>query len=316
MRHLKTTGVLVPISQSLANTHLYESYYRENNAWSSQLYVTQDFISVLETDSEKCDNFLRPVWWIAGIQIEARHYWILLSSFECDRLLPTFRQSKNATLLMYRSRISKLHDNLLHERRLQVTGMINPLAIDLRHEVEIGVFGGSMFFKTNVEQNVFCNFIGSIPRPRSFELEQAFRNGIIKPNGFVPTPNRKLSPLISQCVGECKFNKNPAGMVIDLIIAHRQIMRKESHVASIVDGGIMMEIDNPDAVVADIKMEIGDVKVEPVDQQAPDEADEFMDVDQNGNLPRNLRGKPKRKNNNDPMAQTTLRRSKRFRSLV
>lgn len=256
LRKLKMNKAIVPIPRSLAKTHLYQTYINENDAWSTNLHVTKDFIQVLSDRSRSYDDFLRPVWWIAGVQIdEFPTQWLLLSSFECDRLYPTFQKSKNATLLMYRPRTSKTHDNLLHDCRLQVTAMENPLAIDLRSEVEIGVYAGSMFFQTEAEQQAFCGFLGLVPQPRTPALEFAFQVGIIEPNGFVLTKNRKWSNTVADCVGDCHFVRNPCGLVSGLIGAHQQLMRRESHVASIVDRGVKLVIEviqeDPDVIMID-----------------------------------------------------------------
>lgn len=246
---------LVHISSGLKNTSLFESYENEIKAWSPNLFVTKDFQNVLDTkmdtESKSCDDFLRPVWWIAGVQIDFMPtQLVILSSFECEHLMPIFRKSKIATLFMYRARISRFHDNFLHNDRLKVSGMIRPLSMNLETEIEIGVFAGSAYFKTEAEQQAFCGFLGLIPRPRTNELELAFEQGIIKPNGFVPAADRNLE-LFKNHVGNCKFNQNPAGLAIKLIVAHRQFMRKESHVASIVDRGIKLPVESVQVDVMD-----------------------------------------------------------------
>lgn len=238
---LVNAKVIIPISKSLDNTKFYEPFKNECDAWSNNLYVSKDFKRVLDIKSN-CDEFLRPVWWVGGIRVATGFCWIILSSFECNELISTFEKSPYATLFMYRSRTNKTQNNLIHESRLQITGMLNPMAIDLKLEVEIGIFGGSMFFKSDAEQNMFCDFIGSIPRPRTSELERAFTNGLIQPNGFVPIEKRKTHP-VSLYVGGCRFNANPNSLVISLIIAHHHLMRKESHVASIVGRGIKCQIE-------------------------------------------------------------------------
>lgn len=255
---LQKDKAIVPISRSLAKTHLYRTYINEIDAWSPNLHVTRDFIRVLDDKSRSYDDFLRPVWWIAGVQIEldaieSETHWVLLSSFECDHLIPTFEKSKKATLIMYRPRTSKKQNNLLHERRLQVTAMENPLAIDLRSEVEIGVYAGSMYFKTEAEQQAFCGFLGLVPQPRTPALGFAFQNNMIEPNGFVLPENRKYSNALEECVGDCHFKQNPCGLVCGLIGAHQQLMRRESHVVSIVDRGVKLVIEviqeDPDVIM-------------------------------------------------------------------
>lgn len=236
---LKLSRVLLPLSSSLIHTKLFKPYAREPCPWSKNLYATRDFVNVLDNDSLACDEFLRPVWWIACLPdiVKTNNIWILLSSFECDRLITTFRRSKKSALFMYRPRLSKFHDNLLRMPGLRVTAIPNPVEIDLKLEVEVGVFAGSMYFKNEIEQQTFCTFLGLIPRPRINVLEIAFDTGVIKPNGFVQKEKRNNTKLISELVGECRFVKNPADLVIKLILAHHHFVREDSHVASIVDRG-------------------------------------------------------------------------------
>ncbi|KAJ6643823.1 hypothetical protein Bhyg_08788, partial [Pseudolycoriella hygida] len=238
------SGDIISLSSSLLNTQLFRSYIRETSAWSHNLFVTKDFVRVLDTTSKSCDDFLRPVRWIGGLQLNGKRFWILLSSFEVNHLIDTFRNSKIATLFMYRQRTRKFHDNLLHNRRLKITAAKTPLEMDLNVEVEIGVYGGSMYFQSEAEQDAFCSFLGLIPRPRTDELSIAFTDGIIKPNGFVVKEYRNYSESVSRWVGDCRFVKNPVDLVINLTAAHNEYLRKESHVASIVINGIKMTIQN------------------------------------------------------------------------
>lgn len=167
-----------------------------------------------------------------------------MSSFECDRLLKIFRKSINATLHTYRPRLSKLHSNLIRDTDLMVTGLDEPGEIDVVDEVQIAMYAGSMYFESEDEQNAYCGFLGLIPRPRTQQQEQAFESGIIKAKGYVPIERRKFSEAVSDCVGRCKFHDNPVDLVIKLIEAHHQTMLKESHVASILERGIKLKIDN------------------------------------------------------------------------
>lgn len=237
---LKSSRALQPLSSSLTHTKLFKAYSKEPAPWSKNLCATRDFVTVLENNLLTCDDFLRPVWWIACLPDldKTNPIWILLSSYECDRLITTFRRSKKSALFMYRPRLSKFHNNLLRIPGLHVTAIPHSMNIDfLCVEVEVGVFAGSMYFKDETEEKKFCSFLGLIPRPRNAILEIAFDTGIIRSNGFVPKEKRNNSKFIAELVGGCRFVKNPADLVIKLIIAHHHFMREESHVASIVDRG-------------------------------------------------------------------------------
>lgn len=140
---MKAKGVLLPILESLKNTQMFEFCKSNDDAWSNHLLVTEDFTKVIEDQSLACNDFLRPVCWVASIKHPGeKDTLILLSSFECNQLIPVFRKSQNATLYMYRPRLSSLHSNLIRETGLQVTGMSHTNAISTEDEVQIGVYSG------------------------------------------------------------------------------------------------------------------------------------------------------------------------------
>lgn len=240
--NMKMDGVLQSIPNSLSHTQLFQLAKNDPDAWASHLLVTKDFKEVIKSSTPTCDDFLRPIWWIAQLKNRnGKNVLILLSSYECERLLPIFRKSVQATLFPYRPRLSKFHNNLLHIPELQVTGMAEKDTIELQDEVQIGLYSGMMYFGSKAEENAYCKFLGLIPRPRLPELELAFENLIIQPKGFVPFENRQLSQEIRQCVGESKFKNNPVGLAIKLIEAHHQSLAKFSHAAFILIRGIKPE---------------------------------------------------------------------------
>lgn len=241
---LKAKGLLISIGKSLSHTRLFQICKNIEDAWADHLFVTKDFQTVVDlqvTDTESSqayDRFLRPVWWIVRIEDmkkSGKHILVLLSSYECDRLMPSLRQSIKSTLYMYRPRLSKFHSNLLRNIKLQVSGMPKSNVIELNDEVQIAMYSGSMNFADGIEQTAYCGFLGVIPRPRTSHLESAFENGIIRPNGFVIPENRQYSKEMSNCVGQCKFKENPVDLAIKLIEAYHQALLKDSHVASILE---------------------------------------------------------------------------------
>lgn len=237
------TRTLLPFAEGLLNTKLFEKYKREPN-WAEHLFVTKDFVRVLANSTDLCDQFLRPVWWIARIDAQNDcHILVLLSSFECDRLLATFHKSEKSILFPFRPTLSKLHSDLLDHQDLRVTAESNTVDLDANDVAKIKMYSGSMYFKNDVEQNAYCNFLGLIPRPRTPEQDKAFEEGIIKPNGFVPVENRQHLTAVNECVDQCRFNQNPVNLAIQLIEAHHEFMRNESHASSILQRGSKFPIN-------------------------------------------------------------------------
>lgn len=238
---MKNKYTLLSIGASLSHTELSDYCKNIENAWDNHLFVTKDYQTVIGTLSKACDEFLRPVWWIAHIKnASGRNISVLLSSYECDRLLPSFRKSFKSALVMYRPRISKLHSNLIHNKKLQITSITPRMTIDIQDEVQFGVYSGAMYFVDDAEQNAYCGFLGLIPLPRMDDFEE----GVIDSKGFVPPRRRKYSELISKYVGRCKFVENPVDLVIKIIEAHHQVLLKESHVFSICQLGKKAAIQN------------------------------------------------------------------------
>lgn len=252
IKQMTDHDLLLTIPKSLQNTQLSMLCLNDQDAWADHLFVSKDFNTVIEGSSTACDEFLRSVWWIAKVNdrnVDRKYVLIILSSHECDRLMSTFRSSTNSTLFTYRPRLNKLHNSLIHDTRLQVTGRAIPDELCVDDKVQIDVFAGSMYFDSDIEQNAFCGFLGLIPKhSRTQEEKEALENGILhgisKSKGFVPKPQRHLTNSISEYVGDCKFNDNPVDLVIKLIEVRHQSLHKESHVASILERGRKMNIDN------------------------------------------------------------------------
>lgn len=248
IKAMKTDDALMSIANSLSHTQLFQLAKEDPDAWPNHLLVTKDFKIVIVSATPTCDQFLRPVWWIAQIQnpnIGGNDIAILLSSFECNRLKPAFQKSKMATLFMYRARTSKFHSNLTDIPALQLNGLTTNIThLDIHDEIQIGVYAGGIYFKTKAESEAYCTFLGLIPRPRTQELEQAFEAEIIQPKGFVPPENRQHSNAISKYVGQCRFQNNPVDLAIKLIEAHHQsTIPNDAHVSSILVRGIKPDME-------------------------------------------------------------------------
>lgn len=242
IKTMKTDGALMSMANSLSHTQLFRFVGIDANAWADHLLVTKDFKIVIVSATPTCDQFLRPVWWIAQIRnpnIGGKNVAILLSSYECHRLKPAFQKSKMATLFMYRARSSKFHSNLIEIPALQLSGLAENIThLDIHDEIQIGVYAGMLYFKTEAESEAYCKFLGLIPRPRIQELELAFEAQIIQPKGFVLPENRQHSRAIYDCVGQSQFQNNPVDLVMKLIEAYHQSIPKDVHASSILIRGI------------------------------------------------------------------------------
>lgn len=168
MDNLKGTETIMSLAKGLAHTQFMHDFDVHSEPWENHIFITKDCVQVLSDLNCACDQYLRPIWWIAMItdpnKFDKSHpnsyILVLLSSYECNRLKSTFKESQNAVLFMFSSRSSKLHDNLLHQKKLQVTGITNIPRLSVRDEVQIGMYAGTMFFNNETEQNEYCRFLG------------------------------------------------------------------------------------------------------------------------------------------------------------
>lgn len=187
------------------------------NPENLNLFTTEDFASVIASEKDqnnviRVDEFLRPVCLIGGLNVNEKCLWILLSSIECNHLLPTFRKSKHSKLLTYRPRTSEFQWDLLNVNKrnlLQVTEMDQPLEIDLKTKVAIEIFAGSICFENEAEQEIFCEFVGFIPEPRSV-------------NRYI-VPRKRFENAKEQCRGKCSFDTN--SLVTKLIVLKLKLKR-------------------------------------------------------------------------------------------
>lgn len=234
-RSMVNSKGLMSLDASFTDKPMYKAHKNET-PWSENLFVTNDFVRVVE--DQYSEEFLRPIWWIAHVTHRTGDdVFILLSSFEVDKLLPFFRKSTRSALLSYRPRLSQGHSNLLHDLQLQVSGMDanSDNKIGLDDEVQIAMYAGAMYFTSEAEQNAYCGFLGLIPQPRPVDLEIAYDEGYISPNGYVLPENRRHSSAIARCVKKCKFIQNPVELAIKIIESHHVFIRKESHAAAILE---------------------------------------------------------------------------------
>lgn len=238
------SNALYSFGASLLQTKLFQPYKQNVDAWANHLFVTRDFVRVLADESLKsCDDFLRPVWWIASIQSSDNYYnkniLLLLSTYECEHLLPFFRKSTKSSLFMYRARLSTYDRTLLNDSNLRITGMNSTQStdIDLDDVVQIGMYACSMYFDSEAEQNAYCAFMALVPYPRTPEQNKEHANGVITSKGYVPLEYRNRPELISSCINKSKFQSNPIQMAIELIEARYQTTLEDSHVAWILKQG-------------------------------------------------------------------------------
>lgn len=205
------------------------------NAGSEHIFVTKDFLSVAElAPHDGDDDFLRPVWWIAQI-VEPNNadVLVLLSPFECNALLPTFRSSTKSVLHMFCSKLSLAQSHLLNDKELQLPANSSNKNIDASKTVQISMFAGSMYFNHQHEEKSYCDFMGFIPRQQSAERQQEFEEGVVTCNGDVPVVRHHFS----KTAKASRFTENPDKIAIGIIERRYGYLSAKSHVSSLLVEG-------------------------------------------------------------------------------
>lgn len=250
---LKKTKKIETLPHALKNAEIFSIVEPELSAWDERIFVTKDFMSVIDLGADdKDDKYLRPVWWIVHVSADAddKEEWlnvhkitdayVVISPFECKSLLPVFRECKMSSLHMFCAKLSKQQEKLINNKALILPQNSNMPDIPIEILVQISMFAGSMYFDNENEQNEYCNFMGFIPEPRTPEQERIFDRLKLK-TSFIPIRDREDFPAISS-----RFKENPEKIAIGLIERRFGNSRKRSHVESIIFEAKKSKLDNED----------------------------------------------------------------------
>ena len=196
----------------------------------SQLLVTSDFLRVIKSEAkiDKLDDFLRPLRWLLHVGYES--CWIGVSAFEASRLLPSLNHGLSLHLWVPRiwpDQSRTLIDSAAHTQPYCKVDLGEGL------QAQIAVLSGSLYFKSDDEQQEYANFLGLCLRPRTEVQEQAARRGKIASDGFVPASYR--SEVAPDLVGRCRFDDSPISLVHHIWSAtRREALAVHSHAGSVV----------------------------------------------------------------------------------
>ncbi|KAF3221818.1 hypothetical protein TWF679_007032 [Orbilia oligospora] len=134
----------------------------EANAWPSNLLVTKDFAETVDRNAdEDMDNYLRPVRWL--FSLAGRPEIILVSPWEANTLIKTFRESSVSRLHCYAPRVSR---NMQTFERLDVSIVSNipkqpnEEYISSRTRLSLNIFAGQLYFESMGDYQEVCEFLG------------------------------------------------------------------------------------------------------------------------------------------------------------
>ncbi|UJR17554.1 hypothetical protein I4U23_004450 [Adineta vaga] len=245
----KLTSVFHPIADAFLGT----TFYREcqPRCWSQNLWVSDEFIRVIQTQGEPLDPFLRPSRWIL---IYRNEHIIFVSPFEANwlmgRLYDLYRQQPlgevlTTTLRLILPRTKRDQSILVDTSTLTIppSNISNLGALSFPIPIEwlvtMFIFNGTLYFKTTDEQKAYCQYLGICPKPRTEIEEDAFEKGWITFDGFV----EKSEYGILLQLQSCNFRTNPLAFIRKLVEnrnnTHPPLI---SHVGSILINNVKLPV--------------------------------------------------------------------------
>ncbi|KAL9653598.1 hypothetical protein ABK040_000515 [Willaertia magna] len=221
------SSVFLPLKESFANTSHYNSL--KSIKWNSNLYVTRDFITVIEESYNNMDNYLRPPTWM----LCSPEYLVFISPYEANGIVSFCKKdygSSKVKLHMFSPRLRPNQRMFYDEACVTIPSVSNntPHILDNLF-AELTLFSGSLYFNSIEEQQEYCNLLGICPKPRTKQEELIFENGGIDTSGFVLPKHR--SAISKTLAKNCIFQQNSMDVARKLIeIRERNSTFTGSHV--------------------------------------------------------------------------------------
>ena len=203
--------------------------------WPPHLLVTADFArTVQSTPNSLQDDFLRPVHWIARLQNAGAAQFVILSPFEANELLPSFRASKAATLHVYspRTSISMRSFEDLVFCAFPVRPQPQPSDDLIR---QLNLFAGQLYWRSYDEYLSVCRFLGLSFCPRRDGIDVA-RDGFVNPASCTTRG--------SEMAEKRSFSSSPVAFLRALMVMRRKGQSFAlSHVGRLLQGQPLSAVD-------------------------------------------------------------------------
>lgn len=232
--HQRSTHI-VPAFSVLGGTSINEHW--QQNAFSRGLLATSDFCKVVERGQLKndmTDDFLRPVNWIVSSSVD-RNIFVIMSSFEVNRLLPQIRDSPHVFLHMYSPQVTRSTPSyelldFCPIPRLPYLWRPNIPLID-----QLNIFAGQLYFRDYETYERVCGFLGlhlneTLPEKRV----------VIHGDGFVDKRDRQVLGMKY----ESPFLKSPVTLLRALVGFRRKGQSyMATHMGYVLHGRLLAKED-------------------------------------------------------------------------
>ncbi|RYP03732.1 hypothetical protein DL765_010402 [Monosporascus sp. GIB2] len=149
----------VHVLRSLARTSLGRKYKVNQEASSSQLFVSTEFEKTVKLVIESAnDNFMRPVNWI--LYSPTPEAAVIITPEEAEIILPMVRKPDSATfLLTYAAPVTRRMLHFNHLKYYSIPSLPNAWAAPQWLTTELGFFAGRLYFEWS-EYGSICRMLG------------------------------------------------------------------------------------------------------------------------------------------------------------
>ncbi|KAJ7144287.1 hypothetical protein C8R44DRAFT_973870 [Mycena epipterygia] len=232
---LVQTGIVRRHSNAFVSPFLTFPALNGNEAWSSRLLATQDFITAIKADGYPTD-YLRPVTWILSTSFEGGRL-IVISPWEANELLPLIRKSPHVHIHQYAPRTI---ENMRSFEDMQFYNL--PISRTLPGDsrwsenemTQLNLLAGQLYLKDFLEYRRLCNMLGL------YVNDEVSGDGFpvkYESDGFVKQANRR-----GAMVENCLFAESPLSAIKDLVGWRRKgLDYTPTHMGRILHAGLNSE---------------------------------------------------------------------------
>lgn len=228
-KHPISRNAVIPAFESLDGTSAGRLNLR---GWTGSLLVTRDFATTISGNFECFDEYLRRVGWVLSLRGTVSPFFLVVSPFEANLLLPHIRASEHVRLHVYAPRITEVTQTFEH---LDFVNIPPGRRQDLSScRIELGIFAGQLCLDGQKSYQEVCDFLGLYPGT----VDDDDREHVDSRGGFMARGRRQELGLHFS-----PFEQNPVMFVKALMGLRRKGQGYlETHMGKLLRG-IEVEID-------------------------------------------------------------------------
>lgn len=238
IRRFVTEGKLPGYSKEFVSLFAPMKHSHGAKVWAPNLLATKDFATtVTDRAPEEVGDYLRPVNWIVSTDVNDETYFVVLSPYEVNELLPLIRQSPYVHLHVYSPRVTMQMQSFDHLNYY----CIPPLPASWKPESsqmlvhQLNLWAGQLYLSDHDAYLRLCEFLGvatSLTDSQDTTIQQ---------DGFILPEDRRID-MEEQDV--CPFSQSPLPFLKEITGLRRKGMGYLStHMGKILHGRLLTEAD-------------------------------------------------------------------------